>query len=91
MWRTSYRELSGLYGLPIVGVSGVGWLEDGAWKGWKVIGCSLAVDASASIAAQAPYSTEAQSLTIVELSLRQTGPLGTPLIDQLHRRGYNGV
>jgi predicted amidohydrolase len=90
LWRTSYQQLSKLYDLPIVGVSGVGWLEDGAWNGWKVIGCSLAVDADASIAAEAAYGPEAESLTIVELRLRPPGAVGTALTQELHRRGYQG-
>jgi len=42
-WLRAYRELCRLYGISIVGVSNVGWITDGPWKGRKVIGCSLAV------------------------------------------------
>jgi len=32
-----------LYGITVVGVSNVGWITAGPWRGRKVIGCSLAV------------------------------------------------
>ncbi len=91
LWRESYQQLSRLYDLPVVGMSGVGWLEEGAWKGWKVIGCSLAVNADATVAAQAPYGVDAENLTIVELTLRQPTVLGTALTDELRSRGYDGI
>ena len=34
-WRRAYGELGRLYDLPVIGVSNVGWLTDGPWKGRK--------------------------------------------------------
>ena len=69
----------------------MGWLEDGAWKGWKVIGCSLAVGADAQVIAQAPYGVNAENLSIVKIELRQLTALGTKLTDSLSHRGYQGI
>jgi predicted amidohydrolase len=91
LWLGAYQHLSRIYDLPVVGVSGVGWLEDGAWKGWKVIGCSLAVGADAQIIAQAPYGTNAEDLRVVKVTLRPPSVLGTGLTDSLSQRDYNGV
>jgi predicted amidohydrolase len=91
LWQGAYQHLSRIYDLPVVGVSGVGWLEDGAWKGWKVIGCSLAVGSNAQVIAQAPYGTDAESMCVVEVALRQPNVLGTSLTDSLSQRDYRGV
>jgi predicted amidohydrolase len=88
LWRSAYQSLSRLYALPIVGVSSVGRLEDGAWTGWNAIGCSLAVNADASVVLQASYGVDAEQLSIVDLTLRAPTPLGTALTEALQRRGY---
>lgn len=87
LWQSAYQRLSRAYHLPVVGVSGVGRLEDGAWAGWPVIGCSLAVNADATVAAQAPYGADAASLVVVELNLRPPTELGTALTDRLSQIG----
>ncbi len=62
LWRTAYAELGRLYDLPVVGVSSVGWLSSGPWKGRKLIGCSLATDNRGEIVAQGPYGESAEAL-----------------------------
>lgn len=85
LWQTSYQELSRLYDLPIIGVSGVGKLEAGTWQGWPVIGCSLAVDSDGVILAQGAYGKV--ELIIVEVNLRQNKFYGTALLDEVKKRG----
>jgi len=43
LWKDSYCTLARLYEITVIGVSNVGWLISGPWKGRKCIGCSLAV------------------------------------------------
>jgi predicted amidohydrolase len=60
LWRQSYRELARLYDLTVIGVSSVGRLAAGPWKGRKVIGCSLAVGPGGEILAEGPYGEDAE-------------------------------
>jgi predicted amidohydrolase len=90
LWLNAYQQLSRLYDLPIIGVSGVGRLENGPWAGWKMIGCSLAVGADGAVIAQLPYGEDAENLTVIEIALRQPIASGTALLDDLRRRGYRG-
>lgn len=69
LWKESYTTLAKLYGMPVVGVSNVGRLEEGPWKGRKCIGCSLAVGGDGRILAEAPYGQHAECLTVVEIEL----------------------
>ena len=70
LWIGSYTTLAKCQGLPVVGVSSVGWLNDGPWKGRKCIGCSLAVGRDGRILARGPYGAAAEALLIVELPVR---------------------
>lgn len=89
-WRSAYRELGRLYELPVVGVSNVGWLTDGPWRGRKAVGCSLATDNRGEIVAQGPYGEAAEALIIVDVPLRQSRVHGTQIADELAARGYTG-
>ena len=40
-WEKSYTTLAKLYNITVVGVSDVGWINAGVWKGRKCIGCSF--------------------------------------------------
>lgn len=89
-WRCAYNELGRLYDLPVVGVSNVGWLTDGPWKGRKAIGCSLATDNRGEILAQGPYGEAAEALILIDVPLRQSQVRGTQIADELAARGYTG-
>src|SRR4029077_16356411 len=69
-WRRAYRELGRLYDLPVIGVSNVGWLTDGPWKGRKAIGCSLATNNRGEILAEGPYGESAEALIVVDVEPR---------------------
>ncbi|MEX0701270.1 MAG: carbon-nitrogen hydrolase family protein [Planctomycetales bacterium] len=90
LWREAYRELARLYDLPVVGVSSVGEIRGGAWKGRKLIGCSLAIGANGEILAEGPYGPDAEALLVVEIELRRPEARGTRIADELRRRGYAG-
>ncbi|MFZ6692290.1 carbon-nitrogen hydrolase family protein [Undibacterium sp. SXout20W] len=88
LWRRSYGKLADLYDLPVVGVSNVGRIENGAWKDWKVIGCSLAMRGDGSIAMQGEYGSDAENLYISEVPLRKIVPLGDAVINDISQRGH---
>lgn len=90
LWRSAYRELGRLYDLPVVGVSSVGWLSDGPWKGRKAIGCSLATGQNGTMIAQGPYGEAAEALIVVDVEPREMTALGTNVANELSARGYAG-
>lgn len=73
LWKGSYSALARQFRLPVVGVSNVGRLTAGPWKGRKCIGCSLAMGPAADVLAQGPYGEDAEALIAVDL------PLGSPV------------
>ncbi len=87
-WIESYRQLCRLYGITIVGVSNVGWITAGPWKGRKVIGCSLAIGPEGEILAQGPYGPDAEFLITVKLQARSRDIKGTQYGQFLRKRGY---
>lgn len=74
LWRRSYVPLAREHGMPVVGVSNVGRLTAGPWKGRKCIGCSLSVGGDGRIAAEGPYGENAKDLLVVDLSLEGPDP-----------------
>jgi predicted amidohydrolase len=89
-WKKAYTELCRLYGITIVGVSNVGWITDGPWKGRKVIGCSLAIGSDGKIIAQGPYGSDAESLITVSVKAKHRSVKGTEYGRYLSERGYKG-
>jgi predicted amidohydrolase len=67
LWMESYTRLASKYPLVVVGVSNVGRLVDGPWKGRKCVGCSLAVGQGGSVLAQGPYGCQAERLLSVDV------------------------
>jgi len=88
LWRDSYGRLAKLYGLTIVGVSNVGWITAGPWKGRKCIGCSLAVGPEGEVLAQGSYGAE--DFICVGVRPRPLFGAGTSITDALPSRGYVG-
>jgi predicted amidohydrolase len=60
LWRGAYTTLTAAHAVTIVGVSNVGWLAAGPWKGRKCIGCSMAMGPGGAVLAQGPYGDSAQ-------------------------------
>jgi predicted amidohydrolase len=90
LWRDSYTELTRLYDLTVIGVSNVGWVTGGPWKGRKCIGCSLAMGPGGEILAQGPYGAEAEALIEVEVRPRPPVARGTEFAAVLQARGHRG-
>ena len=89
-WETAYSVLCKLYGITLVGVSNVGWIEAGPWKGKKVIGCSLAVDPYGKVLARGPYGHDAEALITIELQAKPRDVKGTEYTDFLKKQDYQG-
>jgi predicted amidohydrolase len=67
LWKRAYAEITHDFQVTMVGVTNVGWIAEGPWKGRKCIGCSLAMGPGGQILAEAPYGEEAEVLTVVEV------------------------
>ena len=89
LWQGAYTTLARLYGISVVGVSNVGWITDGPWKGRKCIGCSMAVGPSGETLARAPYGETAEALIAVQIEPLRREVTGTEIAGMLKRRGYN--
>ncbi|WP_165247470.1 carbon-nitrogen hydrolase family protein [Paludisphaera soli] len=91
LWLDSYAELARLYDATVVGVSNVGRITAGPWKGRKVIGRSLAMGPGGVVLARGPYGDRAESVVVVEVAPRPPIARGTAVADALEARGYRGV
>jgi predicted amidohydrolase len=67
LWLGAYTTLTTCYNMTVVGVSNVGWLRAGPWKGRKCIGCSLAVGPGGKVLAQGPYGEAAVALIVIDI------------------------
>lgn len=90
LWHGAYSELARLYGVAVVGVSNVGWVEAGPWQGKKCIGCSLAMGPGGKVLARGPYGEDAQDIVIVDVALLEPRAKGTGIEDMLRDKGYAG-
>lgn len=90
LWLESYAQLARLYDCTVIGVSHVGQLEAGPWKGRKVIGCSLAVGPGGEILARGPYGECAEDLLVVDVQLQEPIGNGTAIARELAAREYHG-
>ena len=90
LWQDSYSRLASLYDLTVIGVSNVGWLDAGPWKGRKCIGCSLAMGPGGKVLGQGPYGDRAEALVCVDVHLRPVIAQGTHFATVLQEKGYTG-
>jgi predicted amidohydrolase len=70
LWLDNYCPVARDFRLWIAGVSNVGWLADGPWKGRKCIGCSLGVGPDGEKVLQGPYGSESDTILYVDVELR---------------------
>lgn len=87
LWLDAYSELTRLYDVTVVGVSNIGSITGGPWKGRKCIGCSLAV-ATQGVIGRGPY--DEAGITCVDIRPRPPVARGTQIADSLKARGYIG-
>lgn len=67
MWINAYRPISRMFNVWYVGVSNVGTIDDGEWKGWDCIGNSIAMDADGNLALTGPYGVSADTILYIEI------------------------
>jgi predicted amidohydrolase len=68
LWRDNYGTVARDFRLWIAGVSNVGWIAEGPWKGRPCIGCSLVVGPTGEAVLQGPYGSDAEALLTVDVS-----------------------
>jgi predicted amidohydrolase len=69
LWVDNYSPVARDFQLWICGVSNVGWITDGPWKGRKCIGSSLLVDPTGRPAVWGPYGVDAETILYTEIRL----------------------
>ncbi len=85
-WHRPYSMLSEKYNMAIVGVSNVGYLESGPWKGWRAIGNSIAYNGAGQAAAVLSCGETAQELRVIELETVPHPRKGTALAEYVSGR-----
>ncbi len=68
LWLDNYCPVARDFRLWIVGVSSVGSLTDGPWKGRKCIGCSLVVRPDGRQVLMGPYGHAADTILYVDIA-----------------------
>jgi predicted amidohydrolase len=69
LWLDNYCPVARDFRLWIAGVSNVGWLTDGPWKGRKCIGCSLVVAPDGRKTLMGPYGSDADRILFMDIAL----------------------
>lgn len=77
LWINAYRPISKIFDVWYVGVSNVGKLTDGEWKGWNCIGSSIAMDAGGNLVVQGPYGADADTIIYIDVALKERPAKGT--------------
>ena len=70
LWRDNYGPVARDFKMWIAGVSNVGPITGGAWKGRKCIGCSLLVGPDGLPVVQGPYGEDAATILYADIELR---------------------
>jgi len=76
LWLDNYCPVARDFHLWIAGVSNVGWLTDGPWKGRKCIGCSLVVGPDGKQVLMGPYGHDADTILYAEVELEPRSTRG---------------
>ena len=69
VWYPPYLELTKKYPVTIVGVSNVGPVLDGPWKGYSCIGNSIAAGNSGKVLAVLPYGENAEAIQVLNCTI----------------------
>ena len=77
LWKNAYGPISSKFKLWFIGVSNVGKIEEGDWKGWNCIGSSLAFDPLGNEILQGPYGIEADTILYIDIALEDRPARGT--------------
>jgi hypothetical protein len=67
LWRNAYIPVATEFSTYIVGVSNVGPIADGPWKGWDCIGASLAINNMGEEILQCPFGVDAETISYIDV------------------------
>ena len=70
LWLDNYCPVARDFRMWIAGVSNVGRLEDGPWKGRRCIGCSLVVGPDGRQVLRGPYGHDAETILYADIELQ---------------------
>ncbi|MGV8879599.1 MAG: carbon-nitrogen hydrolase family protein [Sphingobacteriaceae bacterium] len=65
LWRDAYSPIAKKFSTYIIGVSNVGHITDGPWKGWDCIGASIAIDKNGVEMVQMPFGVAAEKIEYI--------------------------
>jgi len=68
LWLDNYGPVARDFRLWIAGVSNVGPILAGPWRGRKCIGCSLVIDPNGKPALMGPYGEDAETILYVDIA-----------------------
>ena len=71
LWIENYQPVARDFHIWIAGVSNVGWITGGPWKGHQCIGCSLVVNALGEPVLQGPYGVDAETILYIDIELEK--------------------
>lgn len=77
LWMTAYKEVSEMFDLWVIGVSNVGKVSEGPWKGWDCIGNSLAYGPGGVQLMEAPFGPDADTIIYLDINLHARPARGT--------------
>jgi len=76
-WNGVYEPVAREFKMWIIGVSNVGPVTDGPWKGWNCIGCSLVINPEGEEILQGPYGVDADTILYVDITTLERPARGT--------------
>lgn len=88
-WHVPYSHLSGIYQIPVIGVSNVGQVTEGSWMGWKAIGNSIAYGRDGKLLKVLPYGEEAECVEVLRVELGGADMCGTQLAEYAYAKYMN--
>jgi predicted amidohydrolase len=76
-WRDAYIPVAREFSLWVIGVSNVGPITAGPWKGWDCIGSSLVIGSDGTEVVQGPYGVDAETILYIDVSTTSRPARGT--------------
>ncbi len=90
-WTDAYLPIAREYDIGVVGVSNVGYVGGGPWKGWRCIGNSLAAAPGGEVLAWGPYGCDAEALLVVDMPVKPRPARGNQWRPHLKSQGVQGM
>ncbi len=69
-WQNAYEPICRIFKVWVIRVSNVGTIDDGEWKGWNCIGCSLAFNNKGEEVIQGPYGMNSDTILYINVELQ---------------------